>query len=120
MDSTEDAVSDLGRTTVARSGNQCLRSFEQCYDLTASTHPREFSMVEDQVARFSTWAADIGVFSPGRASMDHRLRYAPEVQSVVIGLLESLDYRIQACRSLYSFTAHGFVHLNPVAAKLDR
>lgn len=39
------------------------------------------------------------MFAPGRASIDHRLRYAPEVQNVVIGLLESLDYRIRTCRS---------------------
>ncbi|KAM0259352.1 hypothetical protein ACHAQJ_003384 [Trichoderma viride] len=52
-------------------------------------------MVEDQVARFSTWASGIGVFGSGRTSMDHRLRYAPEVQSITIGLLESLNYRIR-------------------------
>jgi len=55
-------------------------------------------MVEDQLARFSTWAAAIGVFATGRASINHRLRYAPEVQSVVNGLLESLDYRIRNCK----------------------
>lgn len=57
-------------------------------------------MVEDQLARFSSWASSIGVFAPGSASMDHRLRYASEVQSVVTGLLESLNYRVQTCRFL--------------------
>lgn len=97
---------------VAVSANQCLESFQKCLLQAASVHPRELSMVENQVARFSTWATGIGVFAPGRASMDHRLRYAPEVQSVVNGLLESLDYRIQTCKhrlltSIGSIGIHG-------------
>ncbi|KAH6981610.1 hypothetical protein BKA56DRAFT_731124 [Ilyonectria sp. MPI-CAGE-AT-0026] len=83
--------------TVAASANECLESFQQCLLRASSIHPRELSMVEDQVARFSTWATGIGVFAPERASMDHRLRYAPEVQGVVAGLLESLNYRIRTC-----------------------
>lgn len=92
----KDPEPDLQR--VAVSANQCLESFQKCLLQASSVHPRELSMVEDQVARFSTWATSIGVFAPGRASMDHRLRFAPEVQSVVNGLLESLDYRIRTCK----------------------
>ncbi|UKZ96191.1 uncharacterized protein TrAFT101_010992 [Trichoderma asperellum] len=76
---------------------QCLESFQQCLLRASSVHPREFSAVEDQIARLSTWAAGIEIFAPGQTSMDNRLRYAPEVQRVVTGLLESLDYRIRAC-----------------------
>ncbi|KAF3065680.1 hypothetical protein CFAM422_009595 [Trichoderma lentiforme] len=83
------------KKTVAAAANQCLESFNKCLLQQSSIHPREFSLVEDQVARFSTWTSGIGVFAPGRASMDHRLRYAPEVQSITISLLESLNYRIQ-------------------------
>ncbi|RSM12538.1 hypothetical protein CEP52_002366 [Fusarium oligoseptatum] len=83
--------------TVAASANQCLESFQQCLISASSVHPREVSMVEDQLARFSSWATGIGVFAPRPASMDHRLRYASEVQSVVTGLLESLNYRVQTC-----------------------
>ncbi|UKZ47986.1 hypothetical protein TrVGV298_002222 [Trichoderma virens] len=89
------ASSELNKTTVAAAANQCLESFQRCLLREPSLHPRELSMVEDQVARFSTWTSGIGVFAPGRASMDHRLRYAPEVQSIAIGLLESLNYRIR-------------------------
>ncbi|TQN69463.1 Fatty acid oxidation complex subunit alpha [Colletotrichum shisoi] len=63
----------------------------------SAVHARELSMAEDQVARFSTWATAMGVFAPERASMDHRLRYAPDVRDVVDGLLESLSYRVRAC-----------------------
>lgn len=56
-------------------------------------------MVEDQIARFSTWTTSIGVFAPWRASVDHRLRYAPDVQAVIVSLLESLDFRIRTCKA---------------------
>lgn len=90
---------DLDKTTIASASHQCLESFATCLVQASVIHPREFSKVEDQAARFSTWTSGIGVFAPGRASMDHRLRYAPEVQSVAIGLLDSLNHRIRKCRS---------------------
>ncbi|KAH7161647.1 hypothetical protein EDB81DRAFT_785245 [Dactylonectria macrodidyma] len=92
-----DRSPELKGPTVAASANQCLESFQQCLFRASSVHPRELSMVEDQLARFSSWATSIGVFAPGSASMDHRLRFASEVQSVVTGLLESLNYRVQTC-----------------------
>jgi hypothetical protein len=85
--------------TVATSANQCLQSFQKCLVSASLVNPRELSMIEDQVARFSSWSTSIGVFAPGSASMDHRLRYAPEVHSVVTGLLESLNYQCQECES---------------------
>ncbi|KAJ4172036.1 hypothetical protein NW754_007634 [Fusarium falciforme] len=92
-----DPSPELKGPTVATCANQCLESFQQCLISASLVHPREVSMVEDQLARFSSWATSIGVFAPGSASMDHRLRYASEVQSVVTGLLESLNYRVQTC-----------------------
>ncbi|KAK1240160.1 hypothetical protein MKX08_007602 [Trichoderma sp. CBMAI-0020] len=86
--------------TIAVCATQCLVSFQECLLQASSVHPRELSVVEDQAARLSTWAAGIEVFAHGRASMDHRLRYAPELQNVVTGLLESLNYRIRACSSV--------------------
>jgi hypothetical protein len=84
--------------TIAGGAELCLRSFQQCLQQSASVHPRELSLVEDQLARFSIWTANIGVFAPGRASMDHRLREVPDIQDVVRGLLDALDDRIQNCR----------------------
>ena len=115
-----DAASEPKRPTVAASANQCLEPFQQCLLRASSVHPRELSMVEDQVARFSTWTTGIGVFALGRASMDHRLRYAPEVQSVITGLLESLDYRIRTCRSPPFVAVHGFILCRPLDSKTGR
>jgi len=86
------------QATIAGGAELCLRSFQQCLQQSASVHPRELSLVEDQLARFSIWTASIGVFAPGRASMDHRLREVPDIQDVVRGLLDALDDRIQNCR----------------------
>lgn len=92
---------EIDEITIAAASHKCLASFETCLAQASAIHPREFSRVEDQAARFSTWASGIGVFAPGRASMDHRLRYAPEVQSVAIGLLYSLNHRIRQCKLKY-------------------
>lgn len=85
--------------SIAVSANQSLISFQQCLQAAANIHPRELSLVDDQLARFSTWATSIGVFASGRASMDHRLRYTPDVSKVVTGLLDGLNYRIRSCMS---------------------
>ncbi|KAI1651010.1 uncharacterized protein F4817DRAFT_312366 [Daldinia loculata] len=83
--------------TVAESAASCLHSFQQCVQRAASIHPRELSLVEDQLARFSVWTTNIRVFAPGRAALDHRLREAPDVQDAVTGLLDALAIRVQSC-----------------------
>ncbi|KAF4960854.1 hypothetical protein FGADI_687 [Fusarium gaditjirri] len=119
--------------TVAASANQCLQSFQKCLVSASMINPRELSMIEDQVARFSSWGASTGVFAPGSASMDHRLRYAPEVHSVVTGLLESLNYQCQECLGILTTilesieAGEGYVpaeefpkSLNEIAAEISR
>jgi hypothetical protein len=91
--------------TIVGGAELCLRSFQECLQQSASIHPREVSLVEDQLARFSIWSASIGVFAPGRASMDHRLREAPDIQEVVRGLLDGLNDGIQNCRYTSTITA---------------
>ena len=85
---------------VAGCAESCLQSFQECLRKAASIHARELSLVEDQLARFSVWTANIRVFVPGRGSLDHRLREAPDVQDAVAGLLEVLDYQLQNCRCI--------------------
>ncbi|KAF4626071.1 hypothetical protein G7Y89_g12090 [Cudoniella acicularis] len=86
--------------TIAGDAELCLHSFQHCLQQSASIHPRCTSLVEDQLARFSVWTANIGVFAPGRASMDHRLREVPDVQDIVRGILDVLDDRIQNCSAV--------------------
>ncbi|KAK2055146.1 hypothetical protein LY76DRAFT_550841, partial [Colletotrichum caudatum] len=85
----------MRRMALASYASGCLKSFQRCLEMSVSIHPRERSLVDDQVARFSVWASNIGAFAPGRGSLDYRLREAIEVFDVVAGLLEALQYRIQ-------------------------
>ncbi|KAI0599834.1 hypothetical protein F4775DRAFT_548461 [Biscogniauxia sp. FL1348] len=93
--------------TVAGCAQLCFRSFQECLDKAASIHSRELSLVEDQLARFSLWTANISVFAPSRGSLDHRLREAPDVQDVVTGLLEALDYQIKDCSHIIDSLSPG-------------
>ncbi|KAF7553488.1 hypothetical protein G7Z17_g3626 [Cylindrodendrum hubeiense] len=86
--------------TIAAAAQLCLGGFQECLHLSSPLHPRDCSLVEDQIARFSSWTSSIGVFSRGRASMDHRLREAPEVRDAVIDLLETLGDSIQDASSV--------------------
>lgn len=58
--------------TVASDAEACLRSFRKCLEHAAAVHPRELSLIEDQLARLSLWIGNIRVFGPGRQSLDHR------------------------------------------------
>lgn len=93
------------QTTIAGGAELTLRAFQQCLYLSASLHPRELALVEDQLARFSIWTASIGVFARGRASMDHRLREATDVHEAVTSLLEDLTDGIQNCRYISTSTS---------------
>ncbi|KAK0122810.1 hypothetical protein ONS96_009843 [Cadophora gregata f. sp. sojae] len=45
---------------------------------------------EEQLARFSIWAANIGIFADGHASLDYRLRDSWEAKKLMLDLLGSL------------------------------
>ncbi|KAI7773545.1 hypothetical protein LA080_010409 [Diaporthe eres] len=86
--------------TVASDAEACPRSFRKCLEHAAAVHPRELSLIEDQLARLSLWIGNIRVFGPGRQSLDHRLREAPEVQDTTAGLLEALTYHVDKCSAI--------------------
>lgn len=83
--------------TIAEAANACLSSFQECMRLLTSFGPRERAIVQNQLGRFSLWAANIGVYAPGRASMDYRLREVEDVHRVVRGLLEALNSSLVDC-----------------------
>ncbi|KAM0247857.1 hypothetical protein ACHAP5_003869 [Fusarium lateritium] len=43
--------------------------------------------MEDQIARFSIWTSNMAVFAKSKMSLDHRLRWTPQVRDLVTGLL---------------------------------
>ena len=87
------------KPSIAETARKCARSFDNCLVQTDSLDIVQQSLVEDQLARFSIWASNIGIFAPQKASMDHRLREAPEIRIVVISLLDALNDRVQQCKS---------------------
>ncbi|KAL7917438.1 hypothetical protein ACQKWADRAFT_306811 [Trichoderma austrokoningii] len=81
--------------TISGRARACFISFHECLRQIAPLDPQKQSLVENEFARFSVWTSNIGVFASGRASMDHRLREAPDIQRLVIGMLEVINGRIE-------------------------
>ncbi|RKK75948.1 hypothetical protein BFJ69_g7278 [Fusarium oxysporum] len=87
---------------VSKCAQKCFESFQNC--LNSASKSDKFNApwpklslvrVEDQLARFQPWTANIRVFSTGRDSLDYRLRDASDIKTPVIGLLQALDFRIK-------------------------
>lgn len=84
--------------TAAQAARSCFHAFEGQLQHASGENPRLLSLVMDQQARFSVWAANIRAFGSGRASLDHRLREAPDVRDAIVGLMETLKYHIESCK----------------------
>lgn len=84
--------------TLAIKAQTCIACFQRCLQKAALVHPRELSMVEDQLGRFTLWTGSMRVFGSSRQSLDHRLREAPDVQDTFVALLEAISYRINKCK----------------------
>lgn len=88
---------ETSKATISEKARICLLSFETCLVQVIHLDDQSQSLIENEFARFSVWTSNIGVFATGRASMDHRLREAPDVQKLVLGLLDVLRRRIDKC-----------------------
>ncbi|KAL2844258.1 hypothetical protein BJX68DRAFT_269784 [Aspergillus pseudodeflectus] len=89
-------VQDSAVVSIAETARACLDAFQHCLEHTKQHNPRSHSSLEDQLGRFSIWASSIGAFAPRRASLDHRLRMASDVQRLVYGLLQTLNEHLRA------------------------
>ena len=84
--------------TIAATARDCVVSLDRCLSAAHLVLPAQTStLIEDQLGRFSIWVANMGVFAPGRSSMDHRLREAPDVLRLVVGLLNLVKNRTGDC-----------------------
>ncbi|EKJ75876.1 hypothetical protein FPSE_04056 [Fusarium pseudograminearum CS3096] len=107
---TTEQQEPLPQITIVDCAKSCLESFQKCLNSTGKADKVTASLtsrlspslvrVEDQLARFSLWAANLNVFSATKASLDNRLREAPDVKDAIVALLETLDYRIKSCTRL--------------------
>ncbi|KAG5657293.1 hypothetical protein KAF25_005857 [Fusarium avenaceum] len=109
--SVPDASMELNafsQATIADCAKSCLESFQQCLNDASKADKVISSLVsklllvriEDQLARFSLWAANLRVFSTSRDSLDSRLREAPDVKDAIIGLLQALNHHAKTCAIL--------------------
>jgi hypothetical protein len=79
---------------IAAFANSCLAAFQEllCNHATAETEK-----IEQQLARFNFWAANIGVFAPSRASLDTRLssRGGIKYRPLILQLLNVLEKNLR-------------------------
>jgi hypothetical protein len=62
---------------------------------TSSIHPQLRSDLENQLDRFKIWAGNLGIFAPGNASADYRLRDDQDVKEVIVQMLDRLRQSIK-------------------------
>jgi hypothetical protein len=87
----------LPEITISDCASRCIKSFKTCLHEAASVHARELALVDNQLARFSLWTANVKALASGRGSLDFRLRDAFDVQDAIVGVVEALNYRILTC-----------------------
>ncbi|KAL3954763.1 hypothetical protein ACCO45_010326 [Purpureocillium lilacinum] len=82
---------------IASSAGACIATFERCKENATAVDPQRQSSIEDQLARFSIWAFNMGVFAKPKLSLDHRLREAIGIRHTVVGLLGVLNDLVEQC-----------------------
>jgi hypothetical protein len=84
---------------IASIATSCMTLFEQ--DIAEADQPDDLfeekaafgvdEFLDNQAGRFRIWAANIGVFAAGHASLDYRLRDSPSVKTLMLDQLNSLQ-----------------------------
>lgn len=90
--STASAMDNNARAaTISGRAWACAIRFQTLIIQARQTTPA----VDDQLARFNIWAANIGVFAEAHASLDYRLRNSPKVRAMMLLLLQALKRKLQ-------------------------
>lgn len=86
---------------IAASANACLGAFQE---LLSSHVTAETEKIEQQLARFNFFAANIGVFAPHRASLDTRLssRGGVKYRPLILQLLNVLEKNLRTASTAES------------------
>lgn len=74
---------------IASRAAECAQLFDK-YARTLDGDELLKQDMENEIFRFNLWAANNFILTPGRASMDWRLRNAPLLQSTMAELLDDL------------------------------
>jgi len=85
------------RSCVAVRARDCSNAFAAYLTDPAQISDRE-EWAEEQQARFNIWAANLGVFADGHASIDHRLRDSSKTYCLIFQLLDALYANLNYCK----------------------
>lgn len=77
---------------IATAARECTSSFIRL--------AREDRWAEDQQGRFQIWAANIGVFARGHASLDYRLRDTPDILELIMQQVSILKGHLSSRTSI--------------------
>ena len=78
--------------TIYDHADACVALFNRYLRDTQTTSK---DLAEEQCARFSIWASNVGVFASVRASLDYRLRDSPDIQRMIVELLVVIRRNIE-------------------------
>ena len=59
------------------------------------------TIMDDQLARFRLWAADMAIYEPHNASLDYRIRLSPRVADILHQLLDIICDTLLSREYLY-------------------
>jgi hypothetical protein len=94
--SMEDVfLQDYLSSTIAEHATQCQSLFHK-YMAMPDIVP-DATIIDDQLARFSLWAANMDVYGPLNVSLDYRLRFSPIAADIIHQLLDIICDVLLSC-----------------------
>ncbi|KID60946.1 hypothetical protein MBR_10282, partial [Metarhizium brunneum ARSEF 3297] len=101
-----DQEKPIQRPNIASLAAQALEAFERCLHLSASYSRNGAFRVDYHLRDFEHWTHNAGVFSPGRACLDHAVRPADVLHDDICSDLKNLIQRIQDSSSILENTTN--------------
>ena len=90
------SLARMGERTIVAWAGACAQLFGRYISDENHFTNNHSAWVEDQMIRFNTWCASLGVFASGHASIEHRLRDHSEIYSLVVRFLEALEANLRS------------------------
>jgi hypothetical protein len=101
-DSDESAknvsLADSLGPAVAEHAAQCLNLFRRCMSMPGIVP--DCTIIDDQLARFRLWTADMAVHESQHTSLDYRIRLNPTAAEMLHQLLEIICDTLLSCKYL--------------------
>jgi hypothetical protein len=93
--------------TIRKVSNRCLRLFVESAGNSdflhgPGTYDKTESALHNELMRFKLWASNIGVFADVHASLDFRLREAPDIAELFLRQLDTIEERLEQGKYCFS------------------